>query len=88
MNQKKAKTIRKIAHKLSQGKDFLPEMKVKKNAVFETITGEDGKKEKKIRKNAKFQRVLAKMGMRSINQRLKKLYIQRKIKISITGKEL
>lgn len=88
MNQKKAKTIRKIAYHLSKGKDYLPEMKVKKDAVRKEIIGEGGKKETKVIRNAKFQRVLAKMGTRSITRSLKKLYLQKKIKIAIDRTKL
>lgn len=88
MNAKKAKTIRKIAFRLSRGQDFNPEMKVKKNAVFKEVVGDDGKKKKQIVKNAKFQRTLNKAGATSIRRRLKRLYIQRKIRISIDRKKI
>lgn len=88
MSAKKAKTIRKIAFRLSRGQDFNPEMKVKKNAVYKDVIGEDGKKRKQIVKNAKFQRMLNKSGATSIRRRLKKLYLQRKIRISIDRKKI
>lgn len=87
MNQKKAKALRRISYKLSRGQDYLPEMKVKQDAVFETITDDNGKEKKKMVKQAKFQRVLSKMGAHSIHRRLKKLYLQKKIRISINRKE-
>ena len=88
MNAKKAKTIRKIAFRLSRGQDFNPEMKVTKNAVFKDVIGDDGKKRKQIVKSAKFQRVLNRDGATSIRRRLKRLYLQRKIRISIDRKKI
>lgn len=83
MNQKKAKLIERLAAKLSRGENPDAVMKVKKNAVFETFKGDDGKQHKKLKKGAKFQRVLVKTGKRSIKRRLKKLYAQKKIRLTV-----
>lgn len=84
MNSKKAKALGRIAHRISRGENPDAIMKVKKDAIREEFTKDDGSIGKRVVKNAKFQRTLIKTGKRSIKRRLKKLYVQKKIRLTIT----
>lgn len=83
MNQKKAKLLHKLAVKISRDGIDVADMKITKKAVRKEVVDSLGNPTKKVVQSAKFQRVLRKNGPRSIKRRLKKLYVQKKIKLSL-----